>query len=61
MSKENQYAADERPIGNVVDGRVMWLRSQYNQGVRNNQTRAANTLYGRVRRAKLASKKRGEA
>lgn len=57
MSKEDQYASDERPIGNVVDGRVMWLRSQYNQGVKTNNTRAANTLYGRVRRAKLASAK----
>ncbi len=61
MSKEAKYLEDDSPIGNVVNSRVMWLRSQYNQGVKTSNTRAANTLYGRVRRAKLASKKRGEA
>lgn len=60
MSREAEYLKDERPIGNVIDSRVMWLRSQYNQGVKTRDTRAANTLYGRVRRAKLASTKRGE-
>lgn len=58
MSKEAKYLEDDSPVGNVIDGRVMWLRSQYNQGVKTSNTRAANTLYGRVRRAKLASAKR---
>lgn len=58
MSEQQKKSAIDEPIGDVVNGRVMWLRSQYNQGVKTNDTRAANTLYGRIYRAERAAAKR---
>lgn len=58
---DKQNMQEIEPIGDVVNGRVMWLRSQYNQGVKTKDTRAANALYARdykARRAALSSQPR---